>query len=75
MQGCQIDSPLPDSCLSQQSVVLQADIAADQIVFENLRACGEVAVASSEESTQMQDLGGAAFSVNNSHRLAELNLS
>lgn len=74
MQGRQVDSPLPVCCHLQQSVVLQADVAADQIVFENLRACGEVAVASSEESTQMQDLGGNTFSVNNAHRLAKLKL-
>lgn len=41
----------------------QADVAADRIVFDALRSCGAVARASSEETTDLQDLGGTSYSV------------
>lgn len=56
----------------QMTFVMQADVAADQIVLENLRASGQVAHASSEESTQIQELGGNAFSVSGSFLLSQL---
>lgn len=53
--------------------VLQADVAADQIVLDHLRASGQVAHASSEESTQIQELGGNAFSVSGPFLLSHQN--
>ncbi|KAL4425564.1 hypothetical protein ABPG75_009580 [Micractinium tetrahymenae] len=42
---------------------LVADVAADSCVFEELRACGAVELASSEEQPVDTDLGGTGFSV------------
>ena len=49
--------------LSKVSTGLQADVQADRIVFDKLRACGAVATASSEEQSDMLDMGGSGFSV------------
>lgn len=42
---------------------LEADVEADRIVFDALRSCGAVACASSEETTDVQNLGGSNYSV------------
>lgn len=42
---------------------LAADVEADRLVFDALRSCGAVACASSEETTDMQHLGGSDYSV------------
>ena len=42
---------------------LLADVQSDKIVFDCLRNCGAVATASSEESSDMHDIGGSGFSV------------
>jgi fructose-1,6-bisphosphatase len=38
-------------------------VGADRIVFDALRSCGAVACASSEETTDVQTLGGSDYSV------------
>lgn len=43
--------------------LLQIDVKADDVLFSNLRACGAVATASSEERAEELDLGGQGFSV------------
>lgn len=42
---------------------LELDIAADTLIFAKLRECGAVETASSEETSEMVDLGGQGFSV------------
>ncbi|KAL4426692.1 hypothetical protein ABPG77_004748 [Micractinium sp. CCAP 211/92] len=42
---------------------LMADVAADSCVFEELRACGAVELASSEEQPVDTELGGSGYSV------------
>ena len=42
---------------------LEADVEADRVVFDALRSCGAVACASSEETTDVQNLGGDSYSV------------
>ncbi len=42
---------------------LQIDVKADEIIFSNLRSCGAVVTASSEERPDELDLGGQGFSV------------
>ena len=42
---------------------MQIDVKADDMIFHNLRACGAVAIASSEEQADEHDLGGQGYSV------------
>lgn len=42
---------------------VEADVEADRVVFDALRSCGAVACASSEETTDVQNLGGNSYSV------------
>ncbi len=42
---------------------MQIDVKADDVIFHNLRACGAVATASSEERPEEHDLGGQGYSV------------
>lgn len=42
---------------------MQIDVKADDMIFHNLRACGAVATASSEEQADEHDLGGQGYSV------------
>lgn len=42
---------------------LEADMAADMLIFAKLRECGAVETVSSEETAEMVDLGGHGFSV------------
>uniref|UniRef100_A0A7S2UUN7 Fructose-bisphosphatase n=1 Tax=Fibrocapsa japonica TaxID=94617 RepID=A0A7S2UUN7_9STRA len=42
---------------------LEVDIATDKIVFDALKSCGHVSVASSEETPEETDLGGEGYSV------------
>jgi hypothetical protein len=42
---------------------LQADLVADKIIFDSLRASNAVATATSEETSDMVDLGGQGYSV------------
>ena len=42
---------------------MQADVQADDIVFQRLRDCKAVCTASSEEQTDMLDMGGRDYSV------------
>ncbi|CAL5221264.1 g3424 [Coccomyxa viridis] len=42
---------------------LKIDVKADEIIFSNLRSCGAVVTASSEERPDELDLGGQGFSV------------
>ena len=42
---------------------MQIDVKADDVIFHNLRACGAVAIASSEERAEEHDLGGQGYSV------------
>lgn len=38
-------------------------MAADTLIFAKLQECGAVEIASSEESSEMKNLGGQGFSV------------
>ena len=49
--------------LGEQLACLQIDVKADDVIFSNLRSCGAVATASSEERPDELDLGGQGFSV------------
>ena len=42
---------------------MQADLQANDIVFHRLRDCKAVCIASSEEQTDMVDMGGRDYSV------------
>jgi fructose-1,6-bisphosphatase len=42
---------------------LKADVAADTVLFQKLRECGAVEIASSEENTAMVPMGGSGYSV------------
>lgn len=49
--------------IADKGGLMQIDVKADDVIFHNLRACGAVATASSEERAEEHDLGGQGYSV------------
>jgi hypothetical protein len=46
---------------------LQADIVADDVIFNHLRSCPAVETASSEEQSDILPMGGRGYTVSRQH--------